>query len=76
VLGGSFVAWLAVGARVRSLSTEALVVAMLGGQGTVTGVALGAYLYEELRGLKGEMEAIEQASIRKNCGIQFQKAQS
>ena len=33
-----------------SLSTEALVVAMLGGQGTVTGVALGAYLYEELRG--------------------------
>ena len=27
-----------------SLSTEALVVAMLGGQGTVTGVALGAYL--------------------------------
>ena len=23
---------------------------MLGGQGTVTGVALGAYLYEELRG--------------------------
>jgi branched-chain amino acid transport system permease protein len=33
-----------------SLSTEALVVAMLGGQGTVTGVAVGAYLYEELRG--------------------------
>jgi branched-chain amino acid transport system permease protein len=33
-----------------SLSTEALVVAMLGGQGTVTGVAIGAYLYEELRG--------------------------
>jgi branched-chain amino acid transport system permease protein len=33
-----------------SLSTEALVVGMLGGQGTVTGVALGAYLYEELRG--------------------------
>jgi branched-chain amino acid transport system permease protein len=33
-----------------SLSTEALVVAMLGGQGTVTGVALGAYLYDELRG--------------------------
>jgi branched-chain amino acid transport system permease protein len=33
-----------------SLSTEALVVVMLGGQGTVTGVALGAYLYEELRG--------------------------
>ncbi len=33
-----------------SLSTEALVVAMLGGQGTVSGVALGAYLYEELRG--------------------------
>jgi branched-chain amino acid transport system permease protein len=33
-----------------SLSTEAVVVAMLGGQGTVTGVAVGAYLYEELRG--------------------------
>jgi branched-chain amino acid transport system permease protein len=33
-----------------TLSTEALVVAMLGGQGTVTGVALGAYFYEELRG--------------------------
>jgi len=33
-----------------SLSTEALVVVMLGGQGTVTGAALGAYLYEELRG--------------------------
>jgi branched-chain amino acid transport system permease protein len=33
-----------------TLSTESLVVAMLGGQGTVTGVALGAYLYEELRG--------------------------
>ncbi|MGH6670491.1 MAG: branched-chain amino acid ABC transporter permease [Xanthobacteraceae bacterium] len=32
-----------------TLSTEAIVVAMLGGQGTVTGVALGAYLYEELR---------------------------
>jgi branched-chain amino acid transport system permease protein len=33
-----------------NLSTEAIVIAMLGGQGTVTGVALGAYLYEELRG--------------------------
>jgi branched-chain amino acid transport system permease protein len=33
-----------------TLSTESLVVGMLGGQGTVTGVALGAYLYEELRG--------------------------
>ncbi|MGB6537092.1 MAG: branched-chain amino acid ABC transporter permease [Xanthobacteraceae bacterium] len=33
-----------------SLSTESLVVAMLGGQGTITGVAIGAYLYEELRG--------------------------
>ncbi len=33
-----------------ALSTEAIVIAMLGGQGTVTGVALGAYLYEELRG--------------------------
>ena len=33
-----------------TLSTEAIVICMLGGQGTVTGVALGAYLYEELRG--------------------------
>jgi branched-chain amino acid transport system permease protein len=33
-----------------SLSTEALVVGMLGGQGTVTGVAIGAFLYEDLRG--------------------------
>ena len=31
-------------------STEAIVVAMLGGQGTVMGPALGAYLYEQLRG--------------------------
>jgi len=31
-------------------STEAIVIAMLGGQGTVFGPALGAYLYEELRG--------------------------
>jgi hypothetical protein len=28
----------------------------------------------ELARLKGEMEAIEQASIRKNCGIQFRAA--
>ena len=27
----------------------------------------------ELARLKGEMEAIEQASIRKNCGFQFQR---
>jgi len=33
-----------------NLSTEAMVITMLGGAGTVTGVALGAYLYEELRG--------------------------
>lgn len=33
-----------------TMSTEVIVIAMLGGQGTVTGVALGAYLYEELRG--------------------------
>ena len=32
-----------------TLSTEVIVVAMLGGQGTVFGVALGAYLYAELR---------------------------
>jgi hypothetical protein len=28
----------------------------------------------ELGRLKGEMDAIEQASIRKNCGIQFRAA--
>ncbi len=32
-----------------SLSTEAIVICMLGGQGTVSGVALGAFLYDELR---------------------------
>jgi branched-chain amino acid transport system permease protein len=32
-----------------TLSTEVIVVVMLGGQGTITGVALGAYLYAELR---------------------------
>jgi branched-chain amino acid transport system permease protein len=32
------------------LSTEAIVVTMLGGQGTILGPAIGAYLYEELRG--------------------------
>ncbi|HET7197108.1 MAG TPA: branched-chain amino acid ABC transporter permease [Burkholderiales bacterium] len=33
-----------------TLSTEAIVITMLGGQGTIVGPALGAYLYEELRG--------------------------
>ena len=32
------------------LSTEAMVVVMLGGRGTITSAAVGAYLYEELRG--------------------------
>jgi branched-chain amino acid transport system permease protein len=32
------------------LSTEAMVIVMLGGRGTTTGAAIGAYLYEELRG--------------------------
>ncbi len=32
------------------LSTEAMVIVMLGGRGTVTGAAIGAYFYEELRG--------------------------
>lgn len=31
------------------LSTEAMVIVMLGGQGTITGAVIGAYLYEELR---------------------------
>lgn len=33
-----------------TLSTEAIVMMMLGGQGTVTGAALGAFIYEEFRG--------------------------
>jgi len=33
-----------------TFSTEAIVITMLGGQGTIAGPALGAYLYEELRG--------------------------
>jgi len=33
-----------------TLSTEAIVMLMLGGQGTVTGAALGAFLYEQFRG--------------------------
>lgn len=33
-----------------TLSTEVIVIVMLGGQGTITGVAIGAYFYEELRG--------------------------
>ena len=32
------------------LSTEAIVITMLGGQGTVAGPAIGAFLYEQLRG--------------------------
>jgi branched-chain amino acid transport system permease protein len=38
------------GAFSLSLSIEAIVMVMLGGQGTVFGPALGAFLYEELRG--------------------------
>lgn len=33
-----------------TLSTEAIVMMMLGGQGTVTGAALGAFLYQEFTG--------------------------
>ena len=33
-----------------SFSTEAVVMVMLGGQGTIAGPAIGAFLYEELRG--------------------------
>jgi branched-chain amino acid transport system permease protein len=40
-----------------TLSTEAIVIAMLGGQGSVSGVALGAFLYEELRGFLLTSEA-------------------
>ena len=32
------------------ISTEAMVVVMVGGRGTITGAAIGAYIYEELRG--------------------------
>jgi branched-chain amino acid transport system permease protein len=33
-----------------TLSLEAIVIVMLGGQGTIAGPAIGAYFYEELRG--------------------------
>jgi branched-chain amino acid transport system permease protein len=39
------------GAFDLSFSIEAMVMVMLGGAGTVTGPAIGAFLYEELRGL-------------------------
>ncbi len=39
------------GAFDLSFSIEAIVMVMLGGAGTVTGPAVGAFLYEELRGL-------------------------
>ena len=39
------------GAFDLSFSIEAIVMVMLGGAGTVTGPAIGAFLYEELRGL-------------------------
>jgi branched-chain amino acid transport system permease protein len=38
-------------------SIEAIVMVMLGGHGTVTGAALGAFLYEELRGVLLTTEA-------------------
>jgi branched-chain amino acid transport system permease protein len=38
------------GAFDLALSIEAIVMVMLGGHGTVTGAALGAFLYEEMRG--------------------------
>lgn len=43
--------------------------------GGVSGVGGADVLSAELARLKGEMEAIEQASIRKNCGVQFRRAQ-
>lgn len=45
------------GAFNLSLSIEAIVMVMLGGQGTVIGPAVGAFLYEELRGLLLTSEA-------------------
>jgi len=39
------------GAFNLSLSIEAIVMVMLGGQGTVIGPAVGAFVYEEIRGL-------------------------
>ena len=40
------------------LSTEAMVIVMLGGRGTITGAAIGAYLYEELRGWLADLADI------------------
>jgi branched-chain amino acid transport system permease protein len=45
------------GAFNLSLSIEAIVMVMLGGQGTVIGPALGAFIYEELRGVLLTAEA-------------------
>jgi branched-chain amino acid transport system permease protein len=43
-------------------SIEAIVMVMLGGLGTVTGAAVGAFLYEELRGVLLTTEAFSQLS--------------
>jgi branched-chain amino acid transport system permease protein len=45
------------GAFSLQTSIEAMVMVMLGGQGTILGPALGAFLYEELRGLLLTAEA-------------------
>ena len=45
------------GAFNLSLSIEVIVMVMLGGQGTVIGPALGAFIYEELRGVLLTAEA-------------------
>ena len=37
-------------AETRTRRPEAVVMVMLGGQGTIAGPAIGAFLYEELRG--------------------------
>lgn len=46
-----------------TLSTEAIVMVMLGGQGTVIGPALGAFLYEELRGTLLTAEAFSHLQL-------------
>jgi branched-chain amino acid transport system permease protein len=45
------------GAFDLTVSIEVIVMVMLGGLGTVTGAALGAFLYEELRGVLLTTEA-------------------
>ncbi len=51
------------GAFSLSTSIEAIVMVMLGGQGTVLGPAIGAFLYEEVRGLLLTSDALSHLQL-------------